>query len=899
MSYSFIFTLYKTLLKYGAFLCALLVPFTLQATETTALETVNLQLKWKHAYQFAGYYAAIEKGYYQDAGLDVILHEHDGKKSPANALLDGDVDYAVTGSQIVVHRAHGKPVVVLASVFQHSAYAFLVKASSGIKQVEDFSGKRVMLLDDGIQDAALLATLRRAGLNKNDYSHITSSFDPFSLTRGETEVFNAYVSDQGFTLEEAGIKGRYILPKQYGVDFYGDVLTTTENEITNNPQRVQSFLDATLKGWEYALLHPDKIIDLIIEKYNTQNLSRGHLKYEASVSRELIQPLLIKIGHMNPARWQHIKNIFEELDFLEPDSNIEGLMYLEHNKPISKIQWIINHWLMLTTIMVILFILFLLIFTVQLRHLVKKRTEDLEESEQHWRALINAEPACVKTLNSKCELMSMNPAGLAMIDADNIEQVRGARIADLIDEKYQKDFMQLNKNTFNGQPGSLLFKAKGLKGRDVWLETYAVPFCDTKGNITRSLSVTQDVTERIRAEDEKLHLQYELEMAHKMEALGHLTGGIAHDFNNLLGIIIGYSGLALPHCKDNKEQKLSKYLGNILDAGERAKNLIAQMLAFSRHEKVNNMPIQLHSLIKEDIKLLQSALPSSIKIQSDISEDLPAVILSPTQLNQILMNLSINAKDAMSGQGTLTISLNLLTNINHTCAACRKRIDGEWIALSVTDTGTGIEPKTLKYMFDPFFTTKEVGQGSGMGLAVIYGVAHNNDGHIIVETEKNIGTTFRILFPVNTAGVDEIGELGASRITASKGNSEHILIVDDESELGSLIGELLNENGYRTTVMTDSVKALKLFNEHANDYALLVTDQTMPNITGIELSQKVKALRPDLPVILCSGFSERIDEDQLRSMNIHYLKKPVDANQFLEMVHDVVDRSVKNTFPAQ
>lgn len=769
----------KILMLCVALLCTLFFPPVLQAAETTELETVKLQLKWKHGFQFAGYYAAIEKGYYLDAGLNVELYEHDGKRSSVDVLLESDADYSVTGSQIVLHRAQGKPVVVLATIFQHSPYAFLVKADSGIKRVEDFKGKRVMMLDDGIDSAELLATLRRAGLDKSDYKYIPTSFDPFSLVRGEADVFNAYVTNQGFALDEAGIGNRFILPNQYGVDFYGDVLVTTEDEINNNPERVQAFLKATLKGWEYSQRHPDEIIDLVIENYNTQNYSREHLKYSANVSRELIQPLLVKIGYMNPARWEHIKNIFEELDFLPPESNIEGMIYQQKNNQKTYVQWIIDYWLTLVALFVFLFILVLLFFTFQLRHQVKKRTEDLQESEQYWRALINAEPACVKTLNEKGELISMNAAGLAMIDVDDIEQVRGAEVFKLVDEKYREDFVRLGRKVFEGQSGTLLFKAQGLKGRVVWLETHAVPFRDNKGSITRQLAVTQDVTERVESDKEKEYMQQELQVSQKMEALGRLTGGIAHDFNNLLAIIVGYSDLAMLNHAVKKEPKLARYLQNIQDASERAKNLIEQMLAFSRGDGTEIQPVKLHSLIKEDIKMLRSALPSSIEIQADIQEDLPAVTLNPTQLNQVLMNLSINARDAMDGQGRLTIRLALAEDVSDTCAACLKTIRGDWVDLSITDTGTGIDPEILKDIFHPFFTTKEVGKGSGMGLSVIYGILIKCGAHVFVETEKGIGTTFRILFPPSLTDQEKPDELCVSEGVLSRGNGEHILIVDD------------------------------------------------------------------------------------------------------------------------
>lgn len=289
-------------------------------------EKVVLQLKWRHAFQFAGYYAALEKGYYAEAGLDVEIRELSGERTPVQMLLAGEVDYAIGGAELLIHRAKGDPVVALAAIFQHSPYAFLVREDSGLTRVEHFVGKRIMLGSD-TQDAELQATLRRAGLREGDYVRQLTNYDPFALRDGVTDVFNAYVIDQGFTLQEAGVRTRYILPTRYGVDFYSDVLATTEEEIEDHPARVLAFRNASLRGWEYALANPHELIELIMQRYDSQGLSYARLEYEARISREMIQPLLVSLGYMNPQRWEHMRQIFAEEGFVEPNANIDGLIY--------------------------------------------------------------------------------------------------------------------------------------------------------------------------------------------------------------------------------------------------------------------------------------------------------------------------------------------------------------------------------------------------------------------------------------------------------------------------------------------------------------------------------------------------------------------------------------------
>ncbi|MES9898136.1 MAG: EAL domain-containing protein [Sedimenticola sp.] len=589
--------------------------------------SVRLQLKWRHAFQFAGYYAAHEKGYFREKGLDVTILEHKGKASPIEVMLKGGADYAVSGSDVVIERAKGRPVVALATIFQHSAYAFLVSKASGIERAEDLAGRRVMI-GSGVQDAALQALLRRAGVDDEDLIRLQTSFDIQSLIKGDTDAFNAYITDQAYLLQKAGVQFNHLLPKHHGVDFYGDTLVTTEKEIREHPERVKAFREASLKGWEYALKHPNELINLISGRYNTQKMSWEHLSYEARTSQELIQPLLVPIGFMHPDRWLHIKEIFEELGFIPPNSSIAGLIYEEKYEPAPRwALWIEKNWLVFAAGTVMLCIAILLLILLQMQRVITQKTFDLEESKQryrtvfdaapegiwlidrdrktlrineclsrilgysesemlgktpmdfadqenraifleqtakistterrsyeialkhkdghniatyfsavtlhnpdnsvmsalafvrditerkaieiklresekHLRTLIDAEPACVKTVDKRGRLISMNAAGLAMFDAQSIDQISSTPIVELVDKAYRKEFSDFSQQVFEGKPGTLIFKATGLSGRSLWLETHAVPFRDPEGKITRLLGVTHDVTQRIEMEQE-------------------------------------------------------------------------------------------------------------------------------------------------------------------------------------------------------------------------------------------------------------------------------------------------------------------------------------------------------------------------------------------------------------
>ncbi|MCP4042829.1 MAG: PAS domain S-box protein [Gammaproteobacteria bacterium] len=401
--------------------------------------------------------------------------------------------------------------------------------------------------------------------------------------------------------------------------------------------------------------------------------------------------------------------------------------------------------------------------------------------------------------------------------------------------------------------------------------------------------MSEDATRRKQDEAEKDRLQRELKQVQKMEALGQLTGGIAHDFNNILGIVMGYTELARSTSISKGEAKLAEQLNRVLEASERARKLVTQMMAFSRNDVSDDKPLQLQPLVKEDLKLISSTLPSSVEINAEIEEDMPPVLMGPGQLNQLLMNLCVNARDAMEGKGNLTIRLDWAREVDTECATCHKQVEGDWVELSVTDTGSGIQLEELERVFDPFYTTKDVGKGTGLGLSVIQGIMHSHGGHILVETELGKGTIFKLLFPpVVGEGAAETQKADQASSERLQGHGAQILVVDDEPDLGEFIGDLLESHGYQPTIQTSSKKALELFKEKPNVFALVITDQTMPEITGKVLVKNLREVRPDIQVILSTGFSEDIDSEAATKMGIRYLEKPVRAEKLIHAVGELL-----------
>ncbi|MCB1851314.1 MAG: PAS domain S-box protein, partial [Gammaproteobacteria bacterium] len=400
-------------------------------------------------------------------------------------------------------------------------------------------------------------------------------------------------------------------------------------------------------------------------------------------------------------------------------------------------------------------------------------------------------------------------------------------------------------------------------GEERWIECRARPFTTSDGKVLRLLGVIQDITEHKQAEAEKERMQRELQQAHKMEALGELSGGIAHDFNNLLGIIIGYTDLAGKAARSMGADQVCDYLSNVENAGARAKKLVSQLLAFSRSDASNYQVLQPLSLIGEDVDMLRSTLPTSIQVRLDAEQDLPELLVDPVQLQQVILNLGVNARDAMQGVGRLTIRLRTTSCVGAECSACHQRVNGEWLELSVLDSGSGISAEVRERLFDPFFTTKPVGQGTGMGLALVDRIVHGHSGHILITTDEGAGVNMRLLFPPHKLVCTKPGEepnnelesFSAGRESV-EAHGERVLVVDDESELAEYLGEILRLSGFQVVVSNSSRHALELFLDDPQGFDLLLSDQTMPELSGVQLSEQLRSVRPDLPVILCSGFSE-------------------------------------------
>jgi signal transduction histidine kinase/ActR/RegA family two-component response regulator len=401
------------------------------------------------------------------------------------------------------------------------------------------------------------------------------------------------------------------------------------------------------------------------------------------------------------------------------------------------------------------------------------------------------------------------------------------------------------------------------------------------------LTITRDISELKSAQEEREKLKTQLIQAQKMEAIGTLAGGIAHDFNNILGAIIGYAEMAL---YDTRKDTMEHYnIDQVLRAGHRAKDLVKQILAFSRKSEQDKTVISSTPIIEEVLKLLRASLPTTIEIKQKIEPNPDPIFADPTQIHQVIMNLCTNSAHAMEDiGGILQVSLSNFELTAQRASQYPELNPGPYVKLSISDSGHGMDAATLDRIFDPYFTTKEQDKGTGMGLAVVHGIVKGHGGGIHVESSPGGGTRFDILFPI--MGKQIISETAELK-TLPTGN-EHILFIDDEDILIDLGKNMLKKLGYRVEARTQPVKALEFFRAAPHKFDLVISDMTMPNMTGDILAMELMKIRPDIPVIICTGYSERIDDQRAQELGIKGLMmKPFTIRSLSKTVRNALDQN--------
>jgi len=508
----------------------------------------------------------------------------------------------------------------------------------------------------------------------------------------------------------------------------------------------------------------------------------------------------------------------------------------------------------------------------------KKKLE--EESLILWRAIENTEESIIIT-DKERTIQYVNPA---------FEHITGYRRAEVIRKK--SDFL-----LYPGKEGDSSYDTviNTIKSGHVWRgfikdakkngviyerESSISPVTDSKGHITGYISLSRDVTEKTK-------LEQQLRQSQKMESIGTLAGGIAHDFNNILGAIIINAETAIEDIPEDSAVK--KNLEQILLSSNRAAELIKQILTFSHQHKEERKPVEISIIVKEVINLLRSSIPSTVHIKQAIRAKSSLVLSEPTGIHQIVMNLCTNAYHSMKEKGgIMEVTLEDIEIDSKDIPVHEHMAPGPYVKLSVSDTGCGIEDSVKERIFEPYFTTKKSGEGTGLGLSVIHGIVKNYGGIIKLYSEAGKGSTFHVYLPkIETGEIKKI-----TRSAALPKGTETILFVDDEKAIAMGVKEILEKLGYRVFMTTDSLEALEIFKSDPHKFHLVITDQTMPGMTGSKLAKEIMSIRPDMPVILCTGFSEIITYDEAKAIGIkEFLMKPVKINNISTVIRNILDKN--------
>ena len=523
------------------------------------------------------------------------------------------------------------------------------------------------------------------------------------------------------------------------------------------------------------------------------------------------------------------------------------------------------------------------------RNISERRQAELaiEQSRTEWAAAMDASDDAIYLLDPDRHLLRANKT-FYRLTGTTPEAAVGRHIVDVVHpqgesmpcsvclaQEEKRDVVIIMEADNPGNPAGrpLEITVKVVRGKD--------------GGPLSILMSLHDLTNTRRELEEKARLEKQLRQAQKMEAIGTLAGGIAHDFNNILTAILGYAELAREEI-DERDATLED-IEQVKKGAIRARDLVKQILTFSRRGDVEIVRLSPHLIVNESLKLLRATIPATIEIRHNIDKDCGAILADPSRLHQMMMNLCTNALQAMENeQGVLTVSLACKELGVRDVESELNVAPGRYVELAVSDTGQGMDKATMARIFEPYFTTKGYGKGTGLGLALVHGIVHECGGMIKVESEAGQGSTFRLYFPVVP---DAAGQAAAGQFVSDlRGGHERILVVDDEATIVAFEKFVLEGLGYRVTATTKSLEALVAFSSGPEDFDLLISDQAMPDMPGTELVEKVLAIRPDLPVILCTGYSSQVNEETAPARGISkFVMKPFSRDELAKLVRKVLD----------
>ena len=869
-------------------------------TKNNDLKHVTIKLHWEHQFQFAGIYAAKEKGFYRQAGLDVEILS--GYNHPYDEVENGNVDFGISGTGIVMEYMKGRPFVALGATFQSSPYVWLVKADSGIYSAADFIGRTINRQSEA-DDLTAIFLQQHVDTSKINFVPPSKNYLN-DLISGRIDGVTAYISNEPFYMQEQNEPYRVISPRDYGINFYSDILFTTEQYIDDNPDLVDAFRNATYQGWTYTAEHTDEIIDLVLEKYNPQHKTPAHVHYEAEQLLKLSLYPTVEFGHITVSRWKQIADVYESLGINKKQRDLDEFIYTEPDNEVLMFKWLVM-LLGSLSLVIIIFYLFKRHHNRILTEEIQTKTESIKQELENRSALeATAKQESLKlqtlldntidsviTIDGNGIIVSFNKASVQLYGYE-ADEIIGQNITALMPASYRdmhklgmSRFLSTDESRIIGKPIEL--EALHKSGTIFPIELTISHFkWDEKHFFT---GIARDIS-RQKAEQKAL-VQAKLEAERANKAKSEFLSAMSHELRTPLNGILGFSQLLLTDNDPPPSEQQRHQIKQIIESGEHLLNLINDVLELSKIESGNIQLSTEHIPIKHIFDACLPMLETMAK-KYDVEITLPeqndtVVVADLTKLKQVFINLVTNAIKYNKAGGQVIITTRLVPQ-----NGCLK--------MTITDTGHGIPISKQAHVFTAF---ERLGQeyanieGSGVGLSISKRLIEAMGGKIDFASTEGQGSSFWIELPLSTQqpawqseqrpALEALNKQISARRNDTQLNTEprHVLYVEDNPANIRLIEVFFSR--YPHVTFHNCVSAedgLEFIHQQRPD--LILMDINLPGMSGIEATRILKNSDQfkDIAVIALTAAAMQENKDSAKGLFTAYVTKPIDFAQLTQLV---------------
>ncbi|KPA09507.1 multi-sensor hybrid histidine kinase [Candidatus Magnetomorum sp. HK-1] len=861
------------------------------SSEPEKLDKVTLQLKWRHQFQFAGYYAAVEKGFYSQAGLDVKIFQS-MDEDPSKKVLEGKADFGIAMSDLILLRNKGHKIVALAAIYQHSPLVLLVPKKTGINNVHALSNKRVMIEP---HSAELFAYLEYERMNPSKMIIYPHSYHTEDLVNGKVDAMSAYSTDEPFMLKKNNIDYNIFSPRSGGIDFYGDTLYTLESQIQEHPKRVDAFLQASLKGWQYALNNSEEIIDLILSKYSKRH-SREHLLFESQKTKQLIMPNVVEIGYMNPGRWRYIAEVYKSMNMIPQNFSLEDFLYEKNTNHEQK-------WIIISIISAFLVVLFAFLITayfvrlnIKLKKEIKKRKvsdDRLLESERALTTLMQNLPGMAYRCenNIKWTMLFVSAGCFDLTGYKSSELCNDSKIiyGDLIHPEDQQMVWQTVQSALKEKKAfELTYRIIDKSGNQKWVREQGLGVFKETGEIIALEGLITDITEYKCTLEKLEQAKKAAEIAN--QAKNTFLANMSHEIRSPISGIIGMSKMII---NISSEKEVQDNLKSVLDTAKSLSNIINDILDLSKIEDKKLKMLSIDFNLSETLNQLMGIFSYAIEnkgldfkllIHPDVPQNLNG---DPNRLIQVLRNLLSNAIK-FTDEGMIQIKVVEIKN--------GKNLK---LQFTVSDTGIGIPKNKIADIFEKFTqidtTYSKKYAGTGLGLSISKELVELMGGNIWVESTEGKGTDFffNVYFKKAEIVQKKIDSKPINlRPKSSKALFKKILIAEDDRLNQKSITYFLKKEGFEIFIAENGIQVLELLKKFSFD--LILMDIQMPVMDGLEATKRIRnsttdEFDTDIPIIALTAYAMKGDREKMIASGMtDYIAKPVRMNDLVSKIKAIM-----------